>query len=101
MFPICLYLATRRLTSPLAISQRAATAEKDYSVTTIFYHSFFVLPCLTCLLINSKLVTETCRRSERILASPLALLTRGFALEYRKQATRAQMSAQAIDMYQR
>ena len=46
-------------------------------------------------------MTETCRRSERILASPLALLTRGFALEYRKQATRAQMSAQAIDMYQR
>ena len=43
IFPVSLYMATRRLTSPSVISKRAATAEKDGPVCaapTLCHHIF-------------------------------------------------------------
>ena len=97
MFPVCLFLATRRLTSPYSRKKTALSVQLLLSATSS-HHSFFLLPHLTCLESNSKQVTVTRYFPKWTLASPWALCTRVFALEYCELLLRAQPSAQVINM---
>ena len=78
MFPVCLYLATRQMTSSVVIPKQSATAEKEKTALSLqlplsatpSHQSVFVLPCLTCLVSNSKLVTKTSRFESTSLQVP-------------------------------